>query len=80
MSTTEAITAALEAKKVASAAWLTAMKAMNEAYRDYLLADDLGIDQSEAGKRYLALRALERKAGRAMTKAEKVCKFLGVSE
>ena len=80
MTTAEAITAAIEAKEAASKAWLSALKAMNEAYTDYLLANERGVSESEAVARYLALRKLERKASRADDKARKICKFLGVAE
>lgn len=80
MTTKEAITAAIEAKELASNVWLQSYQAVQETYKQYLLADDLGIDQSEAANRYLVVRKIERKASRAFDKAVKLCKFLGVSE
>ena len=76
----EATAAAIEANEAASNAWLAAHKAITEAYTDYLLADDLGLDQEVAAQRYLALRKIERKASRTWDKARKICKFLGIAE
>lgn len=76
----EATDAAIEARMNAADAWNQAYSVMCKAYRDYLLADDLGLDQEVAAQRYLALRKIERKANRVWNKAMKICKFLGAAE
>jgi len=80
MTTAEATVAAIEAKKVAADAWIKSYEVVQKTYTQYLLAEDLGIEKTEAGNRYLAARTLERKASRAYNKAIKLCKFLGVTE
>jgi hypothetical protein len=76
----DATAAAIEANEAASNAWLAAHQAVTKAYTDYLLAKELGLSESEAADRYLALRKIERKASRTWDKARKLCAFFGVSE
>ena len=83
MTTTEAITAAVEARDIATKVWCAANDEACKAYIAYVKSKDGMIGgwyNLECRERLTAANKNWKRAERALKKADKICKFLGVAE